>query len=148
MSITPRRTTPTFNPSLFKSPLFTIALADPFDALRVKVFADYGAPVPDRVNFSSVEDNDENMPDRATLDDSDECLPDQAIPNDSDDLPARAMSEYFVHQIIISVSEELEKHMNNEMKEGKERRMVLHEVDTDTFERFLQWAYTGEYSLT
>ena len=58
------------------------------------------------------------------------------------------MPEYHVHQGIITVSEELERHLNNQMREGQERKMVLHEVDSTTFERFLQWAYSGDCKLS
>ena len=56
--------------------------------------------------------------------------------------------EYLIHRsLLASISPELEKHTNNEMKEGKEGRMILREVSETTMERFLQWAYKGQYTV-
>ncbi|KAI5811777.1 hypothetical protein DFH27DRAFT_597480 [Peziza echinospora] len=57
-------------------------------------------------------------------------------------------SALFVHKALLaSLSPELEKHTNNDMKEGIEGVMTLHEVDCPTLRRFLEWAYTQDYSV-
>ena len=58
------------------------------------------------------------------------------------------MPEYSLHQeVLTSLSKELERHINNQMREGHKKQMVLHEVDSATFERFVEWAYTGKYKV-
>ncbi|KAF8416417.1 hypothetical protein EV426DRAFT_626891 [Tirmania nivea] len=60
----------------------------------------------------------------------------------------KPLPEYLVHRALLaSVSPELGKHTNNDMKEGQEGRMVLREVSETTMERFLQWVYKGHYTL-
>jgi len=57
-------------------------------------------------------------------------------------------SVYYVHKALLaSLSPELEKHANNDMKEGVEGVMTLHEVHCPTLRRFLEWAYTQNYSM-
>lgn len=54
---------------------------------------------------------------------------------------------FMVHKALLeSVSEEMKRHINNSMKEGLSNRMILHDVTVDTFTRFLQWAYSNNYS--
>ncbi|RPB25669.1 hypothetical protein L211DRAFT_95565 [Terfezia boudieri ATCC MYA-4762] len=61
---------------------------------------------------------------------------------------SKHLPEYLIHRsLLASVSPELAKHTNNDMKEGKEGRMILHEVNATTIERFLQWAYKGHYTV-
>ncbi|KAF8459935.1 hypothetical protein BDZ91DRAFT_851825 [Kalaharituber pfeilii] len=59
-----------------------------------------------------------------------------------------AVPEFWIHKsLLASVSPELAKHTNNDMKEGREGKMVLHDVDRTTLERFLQWAYKRHYTV-
>ncbi|KAF8461623.1 hypothetical protein BDZ91DRAFT_784815 [Kalaharituber pfeilii] len=53
---------------------------------------------------------------------------------------------FFVQrELLASLSPELRKHIENEMKEGLNGEMVLYDVDKDTVQRFLQWAYLRDY---
>ncbi|RPB23930.1 hypothetical protein L211DRAFT_825127 [Terfezia boudieri ATCC MYA-4762] len=54
--------------------------------------------------------------------------------------------EYFIHKTLLSsLSPELDKHINNDMKEGRENLIELSEVDEPTIEAFLEWAYFQDY---
>ncbi|KAF8461193.1 hypothetical protein BDZ91DRAFT_737403 [Kalaharituber pfeilii] len=53
---------------------------------------------------------------------------------------------YIQRELLASLSPELRKHIDNEMKEGIKGEMALHDVDRDTLQRFLQWAYVKEYT--
>ncbi|KAF8458290.1 hypothetical protein BGX38DRAFT_1265034 [Terfezia claveryi] len=54
--------------------------------------------------------------------------------------------EYFIHKTLLSsLSTELHKHVNNDMKEGNEKLIELGEVDEPTVEAFLEWAYFQDY---
>ncbi|KAF8470736.1 hypothetical protein BDZ91DRAFT_718876 [Kalaharituber pfeilii] len=54
---------------------------------------------------------------------------------------------FYIHRdLLASLSPELRKHIDNEMKEGLSGEMLLHDVDKDTLRRFLQWAYVKEYT--
>ncbi|RPB23932.1 hypothetical protein L211DRAFT_825130 [Terfezia boudieri ATCC MYA-4762] len=54
--------------------------------------------------------------------------------------------EYYIHKTLLSsLSTELHKHVNNDMKEGKENLIELGEVDEPTVEAFLEWAYFKDY---
>ena len=54
--------------------------------------------------------------------------------------------EYFIHKTLLSsLSAELDKHVNNDMKEGRENLIELGEVDKPTLEAFLEWAYFQDY---
>ncbi|KAF8459940.1 hypothetical protein BDZ91DRAFT_636201, partial [Kalaharituber pfeilii] len=53
-----------------------------------------------------------------------------------------------VHRsLLASLSAELDKHVNNDMKEGTQGVMELSEVDEGTMNAFLQWAYKGDYNM-
>ncbi|KAF8460017.1 hypothetical protein BDZ91DRAFT_635347, partial [Kalaharituber pfeilii] len=53
-----------------------------------------------------------------------------------------------VHKSLLgSLSPELQKHTNNEMKEGRGGVMELGEVDEATMEAFLEWAYLKDYTV-
>lgn len=55
-------------------------------------------------------------------------------------------AEYFIHKALLSsLSTELDKHVNNDMKEGRENVIELSEVDRPTLEAFLEWAYFKDY---
>lgn len=57
-------------------------------------------------------------------------------------------SVFYIHKALLaSLSPELRKHTDNQMKEGLRGEMVLGEVDRPTMQRFLQWAYRGEYTV-
>ena len=57
-------------------------------------------------------------------------------------------SVFYIHKALLaSLSPELKKHTDNQMKEGLAGEMVLEEVDRKTMQRFLQWAYRGEYTV-
>ncbi|KAI5805660.1 hypothetical protein DFH27DRAFT_600130 [Peziza echinospora] len=52
----------------------------------------------------------------------------------------------YIHKALLgSLSVELSKHIDNDMKEGRENTMILNEVDKQTLVRFIEWAYTREY---
>ncbi|KAF8460110.1 hypothetical protein BDZ91DRAFT_785504 [Kalaharituber pfeilii] len=54
---------------------------------------------------------------------------------------------FFVHRgLLASLSEELHKHTNNEMREGREGVMELSEVDEATMKAFVEWAYWKDYT--
>ncbi|KAF8460089.1 hypothetical protein BDZ91DRAFT_766504 [Kalaharituber pfeilii] len=54
---------------------------------------------------------------------------------------------FFVHRgLLASLSEELHKHTNNEMREGREGVMELSGVDEATMKAFVEWAYLKEYT--
>lgn len=53
---------------------------------------------------------------------------------------------FFVHKALLaSLSPELEKHVKNDMREGREGEMQLSEVDKETLLAFLCWAYSNSY---
>ena len=55
-------------------------------------------------------------------------------------------SAFFVHkELLASLSPELEKHVKNDMKEGREGQMQLGEVEAETMRAFLGWVYRGDY---
>ncbi|KAF8452951.1 hypothetical protein BDZ91DRAFT_668854 [Kalaharituber pfeilii] len=57
--------------------------------------------------------------------------------------------EFYIHKALIqSLSPELSKHVNNDMREGHEGIMELSDVDDETMQAFMEWAYTKEYSVT
>ncbi|KAF8466993.1 hypothetical protein BDZ91DRAFT_696403 [Kalaharituber pfeilii] len=57
-------------------------------------------------------------------------------------------SVFYAHkELLASLSPELRRHIHNEMKEGLSGEMVLHDVDKDTVQCFLQWAYIKEYTV-
>ncbi|KAF8418882.1 hypothetical protein EV426DRAFT_553939, partial [Tirmania nivea] len=56
--------------------------------------------------------------------------------------------EYFIHKTLLaSLSVELHKHVNNDMKEGRGNVIDLGEVDQPTLEAFLEWAYFQDYKF-
>ncbi|KAF8452946.1 hypothetical protein BDZ91DRAFT_802508 [Kalaharituber pfeilii] len=55
--------------------------------------------------------------------------------------------EFYIHKALIqSLSPELSKHADNDMREGREGTMELSDVDDDTMQAFMEWAYTKEYT--
>ena len=57
-----------------------------------------------------------------------------------------AESAFYVHKdLLASLSPELEKHVNNDMKEGREGQMHLSEVEEGTMKAFLRWVYKDDY---
>ncbi|KAF8463882.1 hypothetical protein BDZ91DRAFT_698173 [Kalaharituber pfeilii] len=76
-------------------------------------------------------------------------------PTDSPDVATDTASgqgpknpEFFIHKsLLASLSPELQKHTNNEMREGREGVMELSEVDEPTMEAFLEWAYFEDYTI-
>ena len=61
------------------------------------------------------------------------------------EVPA-AESAFFVHkELLASLSPELEKHVKNDMREGREGQMQLGEVEAGTMKAFLCWMYRGDY---
>lgn len=53
---------------------------------------------------------------------------------------------FFVHKDLIApLSVELQNHISNDMQEGRSNTLVLKGVSEGTVERFLKWAYTGDY---
>jgi len=56
-------------------------------------------------------------------------------------------SIFYVHkELLSSLSPEFSKHINNEMKEGKEGVIALSDIDPATMKAFLSWAYSGHYT--
>src|SRR5690606_21359065 len=41
----------------------------------------------------------------------------------------------------------MDRHINNNMKEGAEGRIMLHDVTPETCARFVKWMYKGEYEF-
>ncbi|KAF8459934.1 hypothetical protein BDZ91DRAFT_740625 [Kalaharituber pfeilii] len=61
-------------------------------------------------------------------------------------IPRRAV--FYVHRsLLASLSAELDKHVNNDMKEGTQGVMELSEVDELTMRALLQWAYKDDYII-
>ena len=55
-------------------------------------------------------------------------------------------SAFFVHkELLASLSPELEKHVKNDMREGREGEMQLGEVEEGTIKAFLYWVYKDDY---
>ncbi|KAF8450184.1 hypothetical protein BGX38DRAFT_1185065 [Terfezia claveryi] len=107
-----------FNFSMFQGGLFTIVLADAGD--------------------SSSDSITESPPETGPATESSSIALQKG----------KLLPEYLIHRALLaSISPELAKHTNNDMKEGKESRMILHEVNATTIERFLQWAYKGYYTV-
>ena len=53
---------------------------------------------------------------------------------------------FFVHkELLASLSPELEKHVKNDMREGREGQMQLSEVEEGTMKAFLCWVYWHDY---
>ncbi|KAF8459928.1 hypothetical protein BDZ91DRAFT_851821 [Kalaharituber pfeilii] len=62
------------------------------------------------------------------------------LPDTEASIPNKAV--FYVHRsLLASLSAELDKHVNNDMKEGIQGVMELSEVDEATMKAFLQWAY-------
>ncbi|KAF8460190.1 hypothetical protein BDZ91DRAFT_685039 [Kalaharituber pfeilii] len=56
------------------------------------------------------------------------------------------LAEFFIHKsLLASLSPELHKHVNNEMREGQEGILELSDVEEETLKAFLLWAYKTEY---
>ncbi|KAF8460201.1 hypothetical protein BDZ91DRAFT_766489 [Kalaharituber pfeilii] len=87
--------------------------------------------------FTIMLESDET-PEQLAVSDSSETLSIQ--PN------ANQKGPLYVHRsLLVSLSPELEKHVYNEMKEGKTKTIVLKDVDRVTMERILEWGYTKQY---
>ncbi|KAF8463277.1 hypothetical protein BDZ91DRAFT_731906 [Kalaharituber pfeilii] len=55
---------------------------------------------------------------------------------------------FYIHKALLaSLSPELRRHTDNDMKEGLKGEMVLRGVDLTTMQMFLQWAYTKDYTV-
>jgi len=50
-------------------------------------------------------------------------------------------------KLLASISPELDKHVNNNMKEGIEGKIHFPEEGEDTLALFSEWAYTGSYAI-
>ena len=73
-------------------------------------------------------------------------LKDPYGPQPADKEAPAAECPFFVHkELLASLSPELEKHVKNDMREGKEGQMELGEVDIGTMKAFLCWVYKQEY---
>ena len=60
--------------------------------------------------------------------------------------PGAAACAFFVHkELLASLSPELERHVKNDMKEGREGQMELSEVEEGTMKAFLCWVYKDDY---
>ncbi|KAF8458767.1 hypothetical protein BDZ91DRAFT_785756 [Kalaharituber pfeilii] len=57
-------------------------------------------------------------------------------------------SIFYIHkELLTSVSPELRKHIDNDMKEGLRGEITLAEVERQTMQYFLMWAYRGDYTI-
>ncbi|KAF8445448.1 hypothetical protein BDZ91DRAFT_814660 [Kalaharituber pfeilii] len=57
--------------------------------------------------------------------------------------------KFYVHRsMLASLSPELDKHVNNDMKEGLEGIMELNDVEEATMKALLEWAYTKNYTIS
>ena len=85
---------------MFQGGWFTIVLADPEDS-------------------SSADNTTESLSEKAEASGAASVTPETT----------KTLAEYLIHRsLLASISPELGKHTNNEMKEGKEGRMILREV--------------------
>ncbi|CUS12650.1 unnamed protein product, partial [Tuber aestivum] len=50
-------------------------------------------------------------------------------------------------KLLASISPELDKHVNNDMKEGAEGIIYFPDEGEFTLTLFSEWAYTGEYTI-
>ncbi|KAF8455613.1 hypothetical protein BDZ91DRAFT_746404 [Kalaharituber pfeilii] len=58
-------------------------------------------------------------------------------------------SACYVHkELLARLSPEWRQHTDNQMKEGLKGEMLLREVDQVTLQKFLQWAYLKEYTIS
>ncbi|KAF8458770.1 hypothetical protein BDZ91DRAFT_852060 [Kalaharituber pfeilii] len=58
-------------------------------------------------------------------------------------------STFYIHKdLLTSISPELRKHIDNEMKEGLRGEITLAEVERQTMQHFLLWAYRGDYTIS
>ncbi|KAF8472887.1 hypothetical protein BDZ91DRAFT_790756 [Kalaharituber pfeilii] len=65
---------------------------------------------------------------------------------DAPDAPSQPPPPFQVHRALLaSLSTEFANHVNNDMKEGKEGEMLLHDVNYITMQMFLQWVYSRKY---
>lgn len=65
---------------------------------------------------------------------------------ESTEAPGGAGCAFFVHkELLASLSPELEKHVKNDMREGREGQMELSEVEEGTMKAFLCWVYKDDY---
>ncbi|KAF8459930.1 hypothetical protein BDZ91DRAFT_834898 [Kalaharituber pfeilii] len=73
--------------------------------------------------------------------------PNQTKPTDTEGgIPDEAV--FYAHRsLLTSLSAELDKHVNNDMREGIQGVMELSEVDEATMTAFLQWAYKDDYTI-
>ena len=59
---------------------------------------------------------------------------------------SRNSNEFFFHKSLLSsISDVLDKHINNEMKEGRDGVLILSDVEVGTMRVFAEWAYTKDY---
>ena len=73
-------------------------------------------------------------------------LKDPYGPQPADKEAPAAECAFFVHkELLASLSPELEKHVKNDMREGREGQMQLSEVEKGTMKAFLCWVYRHEY---
>ncbi|KAF8458769.1 hypothetical protein BDZ91DRAFT_800041 [Kalaharituber pfeilii] len=57
-------------------------------------------------------------------------------------------SAFYIHKdLLSSLSPELCKHIDNDVKGGLQEEIKLAEVERQTMQQFLQWAYRGDYTL-
>lgn len=121
-------TTPDFNHIYFESSLFKIILSDAaHDALEIHG----GKPQPQ----SQLQTKDDL---KASID----LGPYAGGEEDG------TGSVFYIHKALLaSLSPELRRHTDNQMREGLRGEMLLGEVDRQTMQRFLQWAYRGEYTV-
>ena len=73
-------------------------------------------------------------------------LKDPHGPQLAENVEPAARSCFFVHkELLASLSPELEKHVKNDMREGREGEMEVGEVEAGTMKAFLFWVYKDDY---
>lgn len=73
-------------------------------------------------------------------------IPDTPQPEQTGPTTNSACKRYHVHRgLLASTSVEWEKHINNNMMEGRNASITLHELDHPTVAFFLEWMYSGNY---
>ncbi|KAI5811782.1 hypothetical protein DFH27DRAFT_597484 [Peziza echinospora] len=64
------------------------------------------------------------------------------------DTKGAAENVLYIHKAVLAgLSPELEKHVNNDMKEGRNNTLVVREVDYSVMQMFVEFAYTQSYTL-
>ena len=70
------------------------------------------------------------------------------VPQTEGTIDSERSKRYYINQsLLCSVSLEWQNHVQTAMKEGKEGRIILREVEQLTVARFVEWLYSTDYTL-